>query len=173
MLCILTSNIILKPIGIVHVRVVDDKIKSSLEGVEGVIEVYPEYAEGLEGIEEFSHIILISYLHKVKEEQRRVLKVKPRRFMRFGIKIEDLPEVGVFCTDSPHRPNPIGLTIVELIRREGRFLYVKGLDLFDGTPILDIKGYTPDRRIDKIKIPEWYKILEKRIREKFGKTIPV
>ncbi len=162
------TNICLKPIGIIHVDKSDEEVKNSYEGVEGVVEVFPEYVEGLEGIEEFSHIILITYLHKTKPENRKVLKVRPRRLKRFGIEVDDLPLVGVFCTDSPHRPNPIALSIVELVRREGNKLYVRGLDLFDGTPILDIKAYSPDRCIEDIRVPWWVKELMKRIAEKFG-----
>jgi len=166
-------KIILKPIGIVRTSFSDEEVKNSWEGVEGVIEVFEEYAEGLEGIEGFSHIIVLAYLHKTTEEQRKVLKVKHRRLRRFGIKIDDIPEVGVFCTDSPHRPNPIALTVVELVKKEGRFLHVKGLDLFNGTPILDIKPYTSDRVIEEFKVPEWQKILELRVLEKFGKKLPI
>ncbi|MEM1562915.1 MAG: tRNA (N6-threonylcarbamoyladenosine(37)-N6)-methyltransferase TrmO [Candidatus Bathyarchaeia archaeon] len=151
-----------KPIGVIHVDLSDDEVKARWpDGVEGVIEVYEEYAPGLEGIDGFSHIIVIAYLHKVSEEERRVLKVKPRRLRLLGIDVNKLPEVGVFCTDSPHRPNPIALTIVELIERRGRFLRVKSIDLFNGTPILDIKPYTPSRKIEEINLPSWYqKILE-------------
>lgn len=152
----------LKPIGIVHVNLSDEEVKASLKGVEGIIEVYDEFAEGLHGIDDFSHLIVVALLHKVSESQRKTLKVKPRRLKLLGLKGEDVPEVGVFCTDSPHRPNPIALTIVELVEVSGRFLKVRGLDLFDGTPILDIKPYTPSRRIEEIKLPEWYqKVLEK------------
>jgi len=78
-----------------------------------------------------------------------------------GVDTAELPEVGVFSTDSPHRPNPLALTIVELVEREGRYLKVKHLDLFNGMPILDIKPYTPSRRIDEIKLLTWYqRILE-------------
>lgn len=159
-------SILLKPIGIVHVSFSDDEVKGRwVEGVEGVIEVYEEYADGLDGIDGFSHIILIAFLHKTSEEQRRILKVKPKRLRILGI--EQVPEIGVFCSSSPHRPNPLALTIVELLEREGRFLKVKNLDLFDGTPILDIKPYTPSRRVDDIRLPEWYqKILEEvRVRD--------
>ncbi|PUA31321.1 MAG: tRNA (N6-threonylcarbamoyladenosine(37)-N6)-methyltransferase TrmO [Candidatus Terraquivivens tikiterensis] len=151
-----------KPIGLVHVNLSDEEVKAKwLEGVEGVIEIYEDYAHGLEGIDGFSHLIIIAYLHKSLEEQRRVLKVKPKCLKLLGVDITRLPEVGVFSTDSPHRPNPLALTIVELVEREGRYLKVKHLDLFNGTPILDIKPYTPSRRIDRIKLPLWYqKILE-------------
>jgi len=151
-----------KPIGLVHVNLSDDEVKAKwIEGVEGVIEIYEEYAHGLEGVDGFSHLIIIAYLHKALEEQRKVLKVKPKCLRLLGVDTAELPEVGVFSTDSPHRPNPLALTIVELAEREGRYLKVKHLDLFNGTPILDIKPYTPSRRIDEIKLPTWYqRILE-------------
>lgn len=162
-----------KPIGIVRLKYSDEEVKNSLEGVEGVIEIYPEYEEGLEGIDDFSHIIAIFYLHKVTEEQRRVLKVKHKRLRRFGIDISNFPEVGVFCTDSPHRPNPIALTILELTKRERRFLYVRGLDVFNGTPVIDIKAYTPDRAISDIILPKWYTEISRIVKEKLGKEIPL
>lgn len=156
-------SVLLKPIGVVHVNFSDDEIRARWdEGVEGVIEVYEEYAEGLNGIEGFSHLMIIAYLDRVFNEQRKVLRVKPRRLKMLGFSEEELPEVGVFCTDSPHRPNPIALTITKLIERKGRFLKVKHLDLFDKTPVLDIKPYTPSRIIQEIKLPEWYqKIIER------------
>ncbi len=163
-------EITLKPIGVVHTDASIEEIKGSYFGVKGVIEVYPEYEEGLEYIEDFSHIILIAWLHHVTEEQRKVLKVRHRRLKRFGVEIDDLPEVGVFCTDSPHRPNPIALSIVRLVERKGRFLYVDGLDLFDGTPILDIKAYTPDRCIEDVEVPWWYSALEERVKRIFGEV---
>ncbi len=159
-----------KPIGYVYTDASDEEVKNSYEGVEGYIEVLPEYAEGLDGVEDFSHIILITYLHKTTREQRRVLRVKPRRLLRFGIRIDDIPYVGVFLSDSPHRPNPIGLSIVEVVGRKGNRVYVRGLDLYNGTPILDIKAYTPDRCIENPRVPDWMKKLEERIREKFGEV---
>ncbi len=166
-------DIVLKPIGVVHVDLSDEEVKKAWSGVEGIVEVFPEYGEGLEGIEEFSHIILLTFLHKSVGEKRKVLRVRPRRLKRFGIRIDDIPLVGVFCTDSPHRPNPIGLSIVELIERNGRFLRVRGLDVFDGTPVLDIKAYTRDRCITGIREPWWVKVLEERIREKMGDVPPI
>lgn len=163
-------NICFEPIGVVRTDASVEDIKSSYFGLEGAIEVFPKFEDGLEGIEEFSHIIVLAYLHNVTSEQRRVLRVKPRRFKRFGIEIDDLPEVGVFCTDSPHRPNPIALSVVRLEERKGRFLRVSGLDLFDGTPVLDIKAYTPCRNVRIIRVPEWYVRLEERIRRVFGKV---
>jgi len=156
----------LKPIGVVHVRASDEEVRASLTGVEGVLEIYEEYAEGLCGIEGFSHLIVIALLHKVPEGRRGTLKVRPRRLKLLGLSEEEIPEVGVFCTDSPHRPNPVALTIVELVEVNGRFLRVRGLDLFDGTPILDLKPYTPSRRVEGIRVPEWYQRALERLKEK-------
>ncbi|MET1160299.1 MAG: tRNA (N6-threonylcarbamoyladenosine(37)-N6)-methyltransferase TrmO [Thermoprotei archaeon] len=168
------NEIILKPIGVVRTSASDDVVRNSLTGVEGYIEIYPEYSVGLDGIEGFSHIIVIAYLHKTSEDHRKVLRVKHRKLVRLGlVSLNELPEVGVFATDSPHRPNPIALTIVELIERRGNILYVKGLDLFDGTPVLDIKPYTPDRIIENPRVPEWYMRIYKKIREKLGLDLPL
>lgn len=138
----------------------DEEVKVSPHGVDGYVEVLPEYAEGLEGLEGFSHVIILAYLHKARESP---LKVRPRRLARLGYKLEDLPLLGVFATDSPDRPNPIALTIVRLKSVMGRTLEVEGLDLYDGTPVLDIKPYTPSRRIDDITVPDWYREFYERL----------
>lgn len=164
----------MRPVGVVRTSFSDDEVKKSEDGVSGVVEVFEEFEEGLEGIDGFSHIILITYLHKVTEEQRKVLKVRHRRLVKYGLKLEELPEVGVFCTDSPHRPVPIGLTIVKLLKREGRFLHVENLDLFDGTPVLDIKPYTPDRAVnqEELRLPEWFMKLYNEVRLRTKKDRP-
>jgi len=157
--CILMKDVIsFTPIGYIRVSETKDTIRNSLYGVKGRIELLPEYSEGLDGIEEFSHIIVIAYLHDVQPGQKSVLKVKPfRKIARvLNIDFKEVPVVGVFCTDSPHRPNPIALTIVNLLERRKNVLYVSGLDLYDGTPVLDIKPYTPHRVIPEISVPEWY-----------------
>ena len=82
--------------------------------------------------------------------------MKPRALLRRGFTIEELPLLGVFALDSPTRPNPIGLTLVQFIKRDGNRLQVKGLDFFDGTPILDIKGYRPQYRVENYTLPEWF-----------------
>jgi len=156
----------LKPIGVVHVKASDEEIRTSLTGVEGILEIYEEYAEGLSGIEGFSHLMVIAFLHKVPEERRGTLRVRPKRLRLLGLSEEEIPEVGVFCTDSPHRPNPLALTIVELVEVNGRFLRVRGLDLFDGTPILDLKPYTPSRKVEELRLPAWYQRILERVREK-------
>lgn len=87
-----------------------------MKGVEGIIEVYEECAEGLNGIEGFSHLIVIAYLDRVFDEQRKVLRVKPKCLKMLGFDKEEVLEVGIFCTNSPHRPNSIALTMTELMR---------------------------------------------------------
>jgi len=104
----------------------------------------------------------------VSEVERRILRVRHRRLARFGIKIDDLPEVGVFATDSPHRPNPIAITIVRLLGIEDSRLHVTGLDLYNETPVLDIKPYDYSRVVRDFSVPWWTRILIERVRERFG-----
>jgi tRNA-Thr(GGU) m(6)t(6)A37 methyltransferase TsaA len=96
---------------------------------EGVLEVLPEFAIGLTDVEGFSHLYVIWVFDRSKDFE--LLGIPP---------IDDQPH-GVFATRSPRRPNPIGLTVVELLRRDGPRLYVRGVDMLDGTPILDLKPY--------------------------------
>ena len=96
---------------------------------EGVIEVAPEFAEGLLDIEGFSHLLILWVFDRA--EGYELLGRPPS---------DDRPH-GVFATRSPYRPNPIGLTAVELLRRDGNRLHVRGIDMLDGTPVLDIKPY--------------------------------
>ena len=108
--------------------------------VEGTVELFPEYAEGLADLEHFSHIYLIYHFHLSKKAS---LKVKP--FM-------DDNEHGVFAMRAPSRPNPIGISIVRLSKIEKNILYIKDVDIIDGTPLLDIKPYVPEfdyRKVDK------------------------
>ncbi len=98
------------------------------------IELYPEYEQGLQDIEGFSHIYLLYWLHQSKGYN---LIVQPPW---------NTGKHGLFSTRSPHRPNPIGLSVVELVKRRKNILEIKGLDATDGTPVLDIKPYI--KRID-------------------------
>jgi len=96
---------------------------------EGSLDVLPEFEPGLKDIEGFSHLIVIWVFDRAAGWE--LVGVPPT---------DDRPH-GVFATRSPRRPNPIGLTVVELIAREGTMLRVRGVDMLDGTPILDIKPY--------------------------------
>lgn len=149
-------EIMFKPIGIVRTKGSEADVREKGD-LEGELEIYPEFAEALEGIDGYSHLFVIVYFHRLRPEQKGPLKVKPRGLLRRGYKLEELPLLGVFALDSPTRPNPIGLTLVRLIRRDGHRIAVQGLDFFDGTPILDIKGYRPQYRIDSYTLPEWFK----------------
>ncbi len=100
------------------------------KGCKGTVEVFPEYADGLEGIEGFSHIYLIYHLDRAGAFRLRVTPF-----------LHDT-ECGLFATRAPCRPNPIGLSIVELTERRGNILYIDGADILDETPLLDIKPYT-------------------------------
>lgn len=112
-----------------------------------VIEIHinKEYEEGLKGIEGFSHIIVIYHLHLANFDGKLI-----RDWKRAS--------VGVFATRSQFRPNPIGISVCELLKREGNVLYVKGINAFDSTPILDIKPYDEWDRVEKIRVPSWYKL---------------
>jgi tRNA-Thr(GGU) m(6)t(6)A37 methyltransferase TsaA len=154
----------LTPIGLVRTEATDDEVRELRRDlVEGELEIHPEFEPALEGIDGFSHLFVLCYFHKLRPEQVGPLKVRPRGLLRRGFKLEDLPLLGVFALDSPTRPNPIGLTLVEFVKREGCRITVRGLDYFDGTPILDIKGYRGDYRIDDYTLPDWYKkIMDER-----------
>jgi len=156
-----------KPIGIVHTELSDDEVRNrKMRGTELVVEVYPEFQEGLDGLEGFSHIFVLAYFDRLRPEQVGPLRVKPKGLLRLGFKLEELPLIGVFGLDSPTRPNPIGLSLVSLKRIDGRNLIVTGLDLFDNTPVLDIKPYQQSYRTDEYNLPEWHR----RISEKVGRV---
>lgn len=106
---------------------------------EGVLEILPEFEPGLTDIDGFSHLFVLWIFDR---SQGFDLFGKPP--------IDDRPH-GVFATRSPRRPNPIGLTVVELLRREGSRLHVRGVDMLDGTPILDLKPYLSSISPDKLR----------------------
>jgi tRNA-Thr(GGU) m(6)t(6)A37 methyltransferase TsaA len=111
------------------------------------IEIDPALTEALDGLEEFSHIIIIYYMHESR--QPFPMKVRPRH--------GTVPTpVGVFASRSPDRPNALGKTTVKLLERCGNILKVQGLDAIDGTPVIDIKPYIP--QIDAVtdtRVPRW------------------
>ena len=150
------ERIAIKQIGVVHTSASDNQIKSGHSRVEATIEVFPKFEEALEGLNGFSHIFVLSYLHKLRPEQIGPLKVKPKRAVKRGFKLEELPTLGVFALDSPTRPNPVGLSLVRLIKRDCNKLFVSGIDLFEGTPVIDIKAYQPDYQTRKYALPRWY-----------------
>jgi len=129
------SNIMLyKPIGVIHSKhIAADKTPIQpvyAKGCKGKAEILPEFAEGLRDLEGFSHIYLIYHFHCAAPAK---LKVKP--FLQ-NVKR------GLFATRAPCRPNPIGLSIVRLMKIEETTLFLEGMDILDNTPLLDIKPYT-------------------------------
>jgi tRNA-Thr(GGU) m(6)t(6)A37 methyltransferase TsaA len=106
---------------------------------EGVLRIAPEFAAGLQDVEGFSHLFVLWEFDK--SEGFELVGRPP---------VDDRPH-GVFATRSPRRPNPIGLTVVELLGREGGELRVRGVDMLDGTPILDIKPYLSSIPVEKLR----------------------
>jgi tRNA-Thr(GGU) m(6)t(6)A37 methyltransferase TsaA len=151
-----TEKIVLNPVGVIHIDASDNHIKEEHREVEAVVEIFPEFEDALEGLDGYSHLFIISYLHKLRPDQIGFLKVKPKRATKRGFSLDKLPTLGVFALDSPTRPNPIGLTLVRLLKRDHRKLSVSGIDLFDGTPVIDIKAYQPDYEAKQYSMPEWY-----------------
>jgi tRNA (adenine37-N6)-methyltransferase len=141
-------DITLKPIGVVR-NAVKYPEKQDWRIVESEILVTTDLTEALDRIDEYSHIVVLYWMHKVEPSQRLLQKVHPKGR-------HDLPMVGVFASRSPARPNPIGMATVKLLSRQDNVLRVIGLDAADGTPVLDIKPYIPDHNAEKsAQIPNW------------------
>jgi tRNA-Thr(GGU) m(6)t(6)A37 methyltransferase TsaA len=154
------SEMVFRPVGRINAPYSDSEIRAKDKDLEGELEIFPEFEPALEGIDGYSHLFVLAYFDRLRPEQIGPLQVKPRRLVNRGLKLDELPLLGVFALDSPTRPNPIGLTLVRFLGRQGRFLKVAGLDFFDGTPILDIKGYGPGYRVNGFSVPEWHKKLQ-------------
>lgn len=139
-----------RPIGIVEEGISREKSKrvhKSRYQVTSQVRVFEQYVGGLAGLSDYSHIILIWSMHEAKKVR---LKVTP-----WGR--TDMPEIGIFATRFPPRPNPIGVSVVELLSVKSNLLSVKGLDAWTGTPILDIKPYDYYDIIKTVKVPDWLK----------------
>ena len=138
----------LTPIGFVKNNITEPK-REDWKTVTSEIIINEDLKEALSRIDEFSHIIVIYWMHKLPPSQHSVIKVHPKGN-------QNLPLVGVFASRSPARPNPIGITTVKLMERQDNVLKVTGLDAIDGTPVLDIKPYIPDQdSTSEIKTPGW------------------
>ena len=133
----------MRPIGYIRSSYADTqqvpKGLGTVHTMEGGLEVLPEYEKGLQDIEGFSHLWIIWVFHEAREIE--LVGKAPT---------DDRPH-GVFATRSPRRPNAIGLTVVELTRREGATLHLRGIDMLDGTPVLDIKPYTSSIPMDRLR----------------------
>jgi tRNA-Thr(GGU) m(6)t(6)A37 methyltransferase TsaA len=106
-------------------------------------------ADGLDGIEDFSHVLILYWMHRAAEAE-------PVRMRRRPQGREDIPEIGIFAQRARHRPNPIGVTAVRLLRRDKNRLVVQGLDAINGTPVVDVKPYVPQfDTVESPRVPEW------------------
>ena len=146
------EKIIYEPIGVIHSPFKKSKgtpiQPTSAKGIKGSVEVFERYTKGLKDIEGFSHIIVIYHFHKTNNFS---LTVRPYMENKFH---------GVFATRAPSHPNPIGISVVHLLKVEGNIIYIQDVDIIDGTPLLDIKPYVPEFDIRKVKKIGW---LEKNV----------
>ena len=153
----------MKPIGTIRTpfrEPIGTPIQGTLGGDEkGEVVVLPEYQEGLADLDGFSHVILIYSFDRIEGFE---LKVKPYL---------DKSERGIFATRSPCRPNPIGLTVVRLLEIKGNRLLVRGVDMLDSTPLLDIKPSVPIFDCAENQKCGWFEPHLRELREK--KTIPL
>ena len=143
----------MKPIGFVRSSYTETKQipkgPATKHEAEGTLEIAPEFEAGLQDVEGFSHLFVIWVFSR--DEGYELTGVPPT---------DDRPH-GVFATRSPRRPNPIGLTVVEVLGRDGRNLRVKGIDMLDGTPILDIKPYMSSVPAERLRLG-WFAEAEAR-----------
>ena len=139
------GTITIRPLGLAKNKV----HKPTLPGWKDVVTeivIGKRYAKGLDGIEDYSHVIIVYWMDREAECH---LKHHPQGR-------EDIPYVGIFACRCPQRPNKIAISTVELVGRKGNSITVKGLDIVNGTPILDIKPYTPQYdEVKNAKVPDW------------------
>lgn len=173
--------ITLNPVGIIHNTITEPSLVAVKDGltlqgshaamVERVrrtdtevsqIVIREDLEDILNGIEDYSHLVVLYWAHAVPEERRSLTRVHP-----MGRK--DFPEVGIFSTCSPARPNPVLMTIVRLTKREKNVLTVIGLDAIDGSPVIDIKPYVSEfYPREGVRVPAWMEQIQEEIRRARG-----
>lgn len=155
------QEILYRSIGVIHSEhTVAEKTPVQpvyAKGCKGHIELWPAFVEGLKDLRGFSHIYLIYHFHQCREIK---LTVKP--FLQDA-------EHGIFATRAPLRPNPVGLSIVELLDVKGNILYVDGVDILDGSPLIDIKPYTAKFDLHQVKHNGWQDDVDEPTAQKRGK----
>ncbi len=145
------ETIEVRPVGMVHNEIADRAKTRDWEEVITEIVLLRDLAGILDGLEGFSHVLAIYWMHEARPSSG--LRGRPRRR-------PDMPELGPLALRTPHRPNPIGLAVAEIVEVFAEKLTVRALDAIDRTPILDIKPYIPRRdRRDDAKVPEWVECL--------------
>lgn len=145
------ESIVLEPIGFVESKILSrEDLRGAWREITSKIIVQPELEETLEGLLECSHLFVFFWLDHVNALGRQLKKAS------YHLEGEAI-ERGVLATRVMFRPNPIGLTLVELVSVKGNVIEVRGLDAFNRTPVLDIKPYTgcPRDGADSPRVPEW------------------
>jgi len=148
----MNAAIVMRPIGYVRTDVPDEEIRHRRREIQAEVVLEEDLEPALEGIEDFSHLFVLFWMDRVPPEETQRRKVHPRGRT-------DLPLVGVLATRGRSRPNPIGLAVVELLGRSGPVLRVRGLDAYDGTPVLDVKPYDPHDVVPDPRVPSWWRQL--------------
>ena len=141
-------DITMKSIGEIRSDVKEPSKPGWEKGLISEIVLDSSLVEFTEGLEEFSHIIVIFWMHKISPQRDVPSRIHPRGR-------QDLPLVGLFATRAPMRPNPIGISVVKLVESQGNVLKVEGLDALDGTPVIDIKSYLPNNQVKDARFPGW------------------
>ncbi|MBW2622191.1 MAG: tRNA (N6-threonylcarbamoyladenosine(37)-N6)-methyltransferase TrmO [Deltaproteobacteria bacterium] len=142
------DEILFKPIGYVATDVTE-RVDDNWGEVISRIDLQEEYTGSLLGLADFSHAIIVTFLHQAEYNPARHLQRRPRG-------LAEMPKLGIFSQRVKNRPNPIGITTVEIIEAGDRYLEIRGLDAVNGTPILDIKPYFPHfDRVQNPLVPEW------------------
>ena len=139
----------MEPIGFTRTSLAESELRGNRRNIVSEIVINEQLEPALDGIEDYSHLIILFWMDRVSPEERKTLKVHPKHD-------GSLPLVGSLVVRQKSRPNPIGLAVVELLKKNGNTLTVKGLDALDGSPVLDIKSYDYSDRPEEIKVPAWW-----------------
>jgi len=142
------SSFAVRPIGRVN-SPVSEPVDSDWGSVESRVVLEPAYRAGLQGLGDFSHVVVVALLHLAAFDPARHLVRRPRG-------LAEMPQLGIFAQRAKDRPNPLGITVVQLVSVEPDGITVRGLDAIDGTPILDLKPYFPDfDAATEAVVPAW------------------
>jgi len=134
-------------IGLCHTSVSNDEVASQRKNMVSTLKVFDQFKAGLSGIDQYSHLIILFWMHQV------ILPTKLHSYPRGD---RSLPLTGAFASRGRNHPNPIGLAVVELLEHSSTGLVVRGLDAFDKTPVLDIKPYDDYDLISNPRVPDWF-----------------
>jgi tRNA (adenine37-N6)-methyltransferase len=135
----------LRPIGVVR-SPITEPVDEGWAGIESEIVLDEALVGAIDGLQEFSHALVVFWMHQAPSPETMRRRPQGRA---------DMPELGILAQRARHRPNPIGVTAVEILGMNGRRLRVRGLDAIDGTPVLDIKPYFPQYDTREARTPEW------------------